>query len=431
MSDTSPSEEEDVDPNITEDEYMKHLFIDLLYDTAMCLAQECVKSSCQGFGHAFGAGLNAQRASVWLGFGNMLKEALLTLKANSDPKKRTDEDNDSTKCSEEPTLQAIKTEQVLKDKVNELVGSINTNLSTTGIVAALIVTIIVPLFTTKMAYINSGSATDTCTSSSNLSTTANFSGSPPVAAASCAASTWWGDAYASVLETIVMAMMCGAFVSAILAVSLTVAVSTAINMKMVEAKDKLFFIRNQSGILILPNILMVISLNLIYFSLPLAIAYVQGQPIFIISAIVFGLALALFLFHLIRMEAWVKRYILPRCLRSAADYLQLVDELVRESRDTGGREHVVGRYTGGSATAHLLGRPAADAGRIGRHLASLEARSAPCCRPARDAIRLRLDCMFDPAGPAPQPAPGDSPVSVLCYSAPDLGPQQAPSTALS
>ena len=87
MSDTSPSEEEDVDPNITEDEYMKHLFIDLLYDTAMCLAQECVKSSCQGFGHAFGAGLNAQRASVWLGFGNMLKEALLTLKANSDPKK--------------------------------------------------------------------------------------------------------------------------------------------------------------------------------------------------------------------------------------------------------------------------------------------------------------------------------------------------------
>ena len=75
-----------------------------------------------------------------------------------------------------------------------------------------------------------------------------------------------GDAYAPLLETVAMGMVCVA------------------NMKTVEAKNKLFFIRNQSNILVQPNKLMVVSLNLVYFSLPLAIAYVQGQQVVIISA---------------------------------------------------------------------------------------------------------------------------------------------------
>jgi hypothetical protein len=328
------------DPEAT---HMKHLFIDLLYETAIKLTEDCVKASGTGHCIAFGGGLNTQKASVWLGFGKVLKEVLAKIqKIESSKSDRYQEIRAEMEKAEESDQSGEKNkrlESVLDSEVRQLVDNINTYLNTTGIVGALIVTIIVPLFTTRMIYANADNGSAACLSNSSLQAATNLSTSSPAPAAAADCTLWWGDAYASALQMTVIAMMCGAFVSAILAVSLTVAVSSAINMKMVESMDKLFFIRNQSTILMLPNILMVLSLNLIYFSIPFAIAYVQGQTAFIIGAVIFALALALFLTYLISMEGWIKKHTLPRCLAAAAEYLSIVDAFVST------KQHALGQST--------------------------------------------------------------------------------------
>ena len=273
---------------------LEFLFLDLLHETVIRLEVECGKTSyC--IGAAFGSGLNTKKASVWLGFGKMLMSAL---------KKKPQHNEDP--------------QEALMKEVKELVDGINSNLNTTGIVAALIVTVVVPLFTTKLTYIN---GSEEINSSGNCTSSTESPRNQTIGPESFTCSGWWGNAYAPVLDTVVMSMMCVAFVSSILSVSLTVAISTALNMKMVGIEDKIIFIKNHSSMLVLPNALMVLSMNLIYFALPITLAYVQGQLKFIISVAIFSIALCVFLYHLLRMELWCKQHIRSRCIESITAFL--------------------------------------------------------------------------------------------------------------
>jgi hypothetical protein len=297
---------------------LEYLFIDMLHEIVVSLKEECSKTSRYGLTAAFGSGLNTKKASVWLGFGKMLVSAL-----EKEPKPEED------------------AQEVLKKEVKELVDGINNNLNTTGIVAALIVTVVVPLFITKMTYVNSSNEKYL---SENCTFTTESNHDQPIDSERSSCTVWWGDGYASVLDTVVISMMCIAFVSSILSVSLTVAISTAINMKMVGIEDKIIFIKKHSSLLVLPNVLMVLSMNLIYFALPLTLAYVHGQLKFIISAVIFFIALCGFLCQLIGMEVWCKQHIRSRCIDSITDFLNAIDRRLAKF-DKAGTPYVLGKHT--------------------------------------------------------------------------------------